>query len=55
MILCMMKKDLIPKLPGQTTDDIKAPTRQVFEYVYRNFTDFSSHKYLEKYTTMVTF
>ena len=41
------ERDLIPKLPGQTTDDIKAPTRQVFEYVYRNFTDSNSHKYLE--------
>ena len=41
------ERDLIPKLPGQTTDDIKAPTRQVFEYVYKNFTDSSAHKYLE--------
>ena len=23
---------LIPKLPGQTTDEIKLPTRQVFEF-----------------------
>ena len=41
------ERDLIPKLPGQTTDDIKAPTRQVFKYVYKNFTDSNSHKYLE--------
>ena len=41
------ERDLIPKLPGQTTDDIKAPTRQVFEYVYKNFTDSNAHKYLE--------
>ena len=48
MILCMKKKrDLIPKLLGQTTDDIKAPTRQVFEYVYKNFTDSNARKYLE--------
>ena len=31
------QRHLIPKLPGQTTDDIKVPTRQVFEYVYREF------------------
>ena len=30
---------LIPKLPGQTSDDIKIPTREVFEYAYKNFTD----------------
>ena len=41
------ERDLIPKLPGQTTDDIKAPTRQVFEYVYKNFTDSNACKYLE--------
>ena len=41
------ERDLIPKLPGQTTDYIKAPNRQVFEYVYRNFTDSNSRKYLE--------
>ena len=41
------ERDLIPKLPGQTTDDIKAPTRQVFEYVYKNFTDSNARKYLE--------
>ena len=23
---------LIPKLPGQTTDDINIPTREIFEY-----------------------
>ena len=28
---------LILKLPGQTTDDIKIPTREVFEYVYKQF------------------
>ena len=41
------QRHLIPKLSGQTTDDIKFPTRQVFEYVYKNFTDPNSHKYLE--------
>ena len=41
------ERDLIPKLPGQTTDEINIPTRQVFEYVYKNFTDSNSHKYLE--------
>ena len=30
---------LIPKLPGQTSDKIKIPTRGVFEYAYKNFTD----------------
>ena len=38
---------LIPKLPGQTTDEIKVPTRQVFEYAYKNFTDTNVRKYLE--------
>ena len=38
---------LIPKLPGQTTDEIKVPTRQVFEYAYKNFTDSNVRKYLE--------
>ena len=38
---------LIPKLPGQTTDEIKFPTRQVFEYAYKNFTDTNVTKYLE--------
>ena len=27
---------LIPKLPGQTTDEPKVPTREVFEYAYKN-------------------
>ena len=26
---------LIPKLPGQTTDDIKIPKREFFEYAYQ--------------------
>ena len=34
-------------MSGQTTDEIKVTTRQVFEYVYRNFTDPNSRKYLE--------
>ena len=38
---------LIPKLPGQTSDEIKLPTRQVFEYAYKNFTDSNVRKYLE--------
>ena len=38
---------LIPKLPGQTTDEIKLPTRQVFEYAYRNFINSNVRKYLE--------
>ena len=38
---------LLPKLPGQTTDEIKLLTRQVFEYAYRNFTDTNIRKYLE--------
>ena len=37
---------LIPKLPGQTTDDIKIPTREVFEYTYKNFTDSKVRQYL---------
>ena len=37
---------LIPRLPGQTTDDIKVPTREVSEYVYKNFTDANARKYL---------
>ena len=37
---------LIPKLPGQTTDEIKIPTREVFEYVYKNFTDSKVRQYL---------
>ena len=38
---------LIPKLPGQASDEIKFPTRQVFEYAYKNFTDVNVRKYLE--------
>ena len=38
---------LISKLPGQTTDEIRLPTRQVFEYTYKNFTDSNGRKYLE--------
>ena len=38
---------LILKLPGQTTDEIKIPTRQVFEYAYKNFTDSNVRQYLE--------
>ena len=41
------QRHLIPKLPGQATDEIKVPTRQVFEYVYKNFTDSNAQKYLE--------
>ena len=37
---------LIPKLPGQTTDEIKIPTREVFEYAYKNFTDSKVRQYL---------
>ena len=37
---------LIPKLPGQTTDEIKIPTREVFEYAYNNFTDSKVRQYL---------
>ena len=37
---------LISKLPGQTTEDIKIPTRQVFEYGYQNFTDSKVRQYL---------
>ena len=37
---------LIPKLPGQTTDEIKIPTREVFKYVYKNFTDSKARQYL---------
>ena len=39
---------LIPKLPGQTTDDINIPTREHFEYAYRNFTDPKARKYLSE-------
>ena len=38
---------LIPKLPGQMRDEIKIPTRQVFEYAYKKFTDNKVRKYLE--------
>ena len=37
---------LIPKLPGQTTDDIKIPTREIFEYAYKNFTESKVRQYL---------
>ena len=37
---------LIPKLPGQTTDETIVPTREVFEYVYKNFTDSKVRQYL---------
>ena len=38
---------LIPKLPGQTSDEIKVPTREVFEYAYKNFTDSNARQNLE--------
>ena len=38
---------LIPILTGQTTDEIKLPNRQVFEYAYTNFSDTNARKYLE--------
>ena len=38
---------LIPKLPGQMSDEIKVPTRQVFEYAYKNFTDSNVRQYLK--------
>ena len=38
---------LIPKLPGQTSDEIKIPTREVFEYAYKNFTDSNARQCLE--------
>ena len=38
---------LIPKLPGQTSDEIKVPTREVFEYAYKNFTDSNVRQHLE--------
>ena len=37
---------LIPKLPGQTTDDVKVPTREIFEYAYKNFTNTKVRQYL---------
>ena len=40
------QRHLIPKLPGQTTDEVKVMIRQVFEYVYKNFTEANSRKYL---------
>ena len=39
---------LIPKLPGQTTEDINIPIREHFEYAYRNFTDPKVRKYLSE-------
>ena len=38
---------LIPKLPGQTSDEIKVLTWEVFEYAYKNFTDGNVRQYLE--------
>ena len=38
---------LIPKFPGQTSDEIKVPTREVFEYAYNNFTDSKVRQYLQ--------
>ena len=38
---------LIPKFPGQITDEIKIPTRQVFEYVYKKITNANARKYLK--------
>ena len=29
------QRHLIPKLLGQTTDELKVPTKQVFKYVYK--------------------
>ena len=46
---------LIPKLPGQTTDEIKIPTREVFEYAYKNFTDSNARQYLIECSTLVIF
>ena len=37
---------LIPKLPGQTSDDINIPSREHFEYAYKNFTDTNVRQYL---------
>ena len=37
---------LIPKLPGQTSDDINIPSREHFEYAYKNFTDPNVRQYL---------
>ena len=33
-------------MPGQTTDDINIPTRETFEYAYKNFTDPKVRQYL---------
>ena len=38
---------LTPKLPGQTIDDINIPTRENFEYSYKNFTDPKVRQYLQ--------
>ena len=37
---------LIPKLPGQTSDDINIPSREHFEYAFKNFTDPNVRQYL---------
>ena len=37
--------NLIPKLPGQTAEDIRYPTREVLEFVYSHFTENNSCKY----------
>ena len=36
--------ELIPKWPGQVSDEIKQPTTEVFEYCYKHFTEANSHK-----------
>ena len=38
---------LIPKLPGQTSDEIKIPTREVCKYAYKDFTDSKVRQYFE--------
>ena len=38
---------LIPKLPGQMSDEMKVPTREVFEYAYKNSTDSNVRQYME--------
>ena len=38
---------LIPKLPGKTTDDVNIPTREIFEYAYKNFTNSKVRQYSE--------
>ena len=35
-----------PKLPGQTTDERKYPSMEVFEYVYVHFYENNCHKFL---------